>query len=47
MGGGQGGCEQRIKIFVKINKKKWGGGGPGGGQEGGDFSRGRGLDGCV
>ena len=21
MGGGQGGCEQRIKVFVKIQKK--------------------------
>ena len=27
--GGQGGCEQRIEIFVKIQKK--GGGGPVGG----------------
>ena len=28
-GGGQGGCERRIKVFVKIQKKKfffWGGG---------------------
>ena len=25
--GGQGGCEQRIEVFVKIQKKKWGGGG--------------------
>ena len=28
--GGQGGCEQRIEVFVKIKKKKkfgWGGGG--------------------
>ena len=26
--GGQGGCERRIKVFVKIQKKKiWGGGG--------------------
>ena len=35
MGGGQGGCEQRIKVFVKIQKKKYfflgGGGGVGGG----------------
>ena len=23
---GQGGCERRIKGFVKISKKKWGGG---------------------
>ena len=30
--GGQGGCERRIKFFVKIKKKKknfWGGGGRG------------------
>ena len=28
MGGGQGGCERRIEVFVKIQKKKkkWGGG---------------------
>ena len=25
-GGSQGGCEQRIEVFVKIPKKKWGGG---------------------
>ena len=24
-GGGQGGCERRIEVFVKIPKKKWGG----------------------
>ena len=24
LGGGQGGCERRIKVFVKIKKKKWG-----------------------
>ena len=34
-GGGQGGCERRIKVFVKIQKKKklgggWVGGGGGG-----------------
>ena len=34
--GGQSGCEQRIEIFVKIQKKnlgggRWGGGGVGGG----------------
>ena len=38
--GGQGGCERRIEVFVKIQKKKfffwgggvwWGGGGGGGG----------------
>ena len=39
MGGGRGGCEQRIEVFVKIQKKKYfffrGGGGGGGG--GGGF----------
>ena len=31
--GGQGGCEQRIEVFVKIQKKKnWGGFGGGGGR---------------
>ena len=36
--GGQGGCEQRIEVFVKIQKKKfifWGGGSGGGGGGGG------------
>ena len=31
LGGGQGGCERRIEVFVKIQKKKiffGGGGGP-------------------
>ena len=28
-GGGQGGCERRIEVFVKIQKKNWGGGGRG------------------
>ena len=34
--GSQGGCERRIEVFVKIQKKKiWGGGGVGlGGQSG-------------
>ena len=32
--GGQGGCERRIKVFVKIQKKKLGGGGSGGGRVG-------------
>ena len=40
LGGGQGGCEQRIEVFVKIPKKKnfflffffLGGGGSGGGE---------------
>ena len=28
VGWGQGGCERRIEVFVKIQKKKnWGGGG--------------------
>ena len=31
--GGQGGCERRIEVFVKI-KKKIGGGGGGGADEG-------------
>ena len=29
-GRGQGGCERRIEVFVKIQKKKIGGGGSGG-----------------
>ena len=29
--GGQGGCERRIEVFVKIKKKKKFGGGVGGG----------------
>ena len=29
MGGGQGGCERRIEVFVKIQNKKNGGGGLG------------------
>ena len=34
--GGQSGCEQRIEVFVKIQKKKifFGGGGGGGGRWG-------------
>ena len=32
-GGGQDGCERRIEVFVKIQKKKnWGGGGGQGGR---------------
>ena len=34
-GGGQGGCERRIKVFVKIKKKNWGGGSGGGRVRGG------------
>ena len=35
--GGQSGCERRIEVFVKIQKKKknWAGGGGGGGWVGG------------
>ena len=38
--GGQGGCERRIEVFVKIQKKNfWGGGGGGvGGSVGGSWS---------
>ena len=38
--GGQSGCERRIKVFVKIQKKIWGGGrrGGGGGRLGGSGS---------
>ena len=32
--GGQGGCERRIEVFAKIQKKKIGGGGVGVGLEG-------------
>ena len=32
VGGGQGGCELRIEVFVKIQKKKLGGGGGVGGR---------------
>ena len=41
LGGGQGGCERRIEVFVKIQKKKtffWGGGSGGGGGVGGGGS---------
>ena len=31
-GRGQGGCEQRIEVFVKIQKKNFFGGGGSGGQ---------------
>ena len=41
MGGGsrrgQGGCERRIEVFVKIQKKKILGGGAGGGGVGGQW----------
>ena len=35
VGGGQGGCERRIEVFVKIQKKKLGGGSGGSGWGGG------------
>ena len=38
--GGQGGCERRIEVFVKIQKKNWGGGL--GGQVGGGGGSGSG-----
>ena len=36
--GGQGGCDRRIEVFVKIQKKKISGGGGGGGSVGGSGS---------
>ena len=43
--GGQGRCERRIEVFVKIQKKKnWGGGGRGGGGEGSDWGGGARVD---
>ena len=39
--GGQGGCERRIEVFMKIQKKKlggWSGGGEGSGSGGGGGS---------
>ena len=39
--GGQSGCELRIEVFVKIQKKKFGGGG--GGVGGGDGGVGGGV----
>ena len=44
-GGGQGGCVRRIKVFVKIQKKNFLGGGVGGGA--GSGGRGVGLVGWV
>ena len=49
--GGQGGCEQRIEVFVKIQKKNnfffgGGGGGVGGGGRWGVGGRGQGQGGC-
>ena len=42
--GGQGGCERKSEVFLKIQKKKLGGGGVGG-QEGG-VGLGGGQGGC-
>ena len=36
-GRGQGGCERRIEVFVKIQKKFFLGGGRGGGGSGGQW----------
>ena len=44
--GGQSGCERRIEVFVKIQKKN-GGGRRGGAVVGGGGGRGRGQGGCV
>ena len=43
--GGQSGCERRIEVFVKIQKKKFffGGGGSGGGGVGGGSGSGWGV----
>ena len=43
--GGQGGCERRSKVFVRIQKKNFEGGGGGGG--GGGPIRGWGGEGWV
>ena len=40
--GGQGGCERRIKVFVKIKKNIFGGGGGRSGQGRGEVWRGSG-----
>ena len=47
--GGQSGCERRIEVFVKIQKKKYFflGGGSGGGGGGGGVGRGGGVGGGV
>ena len=46
--GGQSGCERRIEVFVKIQKKIffWGGGGVGGSVGGSVGGRGGGQSGC-
>ena len=40
--GGQGGCERRIEVFVKIQNKIFGGGGSGGSVGGGGGGGGQG-----
>ena len=51
-GRGQGGCERRIEVFVKIQKKNFflgggvGGGGSGGQWEGSGWGGGGGQGGC-
>ena len=40
--GGQSGCERRIEVFVKIQKKNLGGGRGGGGRWGGGSGEGSG-----
>ena len=42
--GGQSGCERRIEVFVKIQKKKMGGGGGRGGRLGGGVGGGVRVD---
>ena len=42
--GGQSGCELRIEVFVKIQKKKLGGGGVGGSVGGGGVGGGVRVD---
>ena len=44
--GGQGGCERRIEVFVKIQKKNWGEGGQGDEGRGGERGRVGGQGGC-
>ena len=41
--GGQGGCERRIEVFVKIQKKNWGGEGGQGGEGRGEGGVGLGV----
>ena len=45
--GGQGGCERRIEVFVKIQQKKFGRGWSGGGGGGGGVGLGEGGSGWM